>query len=401
MNTTRPVYKWIVLVVLFLNIMFGFGTVNIIAPLSLEIDQDIGLTIAQVTAVFAFYTLASPIFSPIGGVMADKYGARKVLTIAGLILSAASVGRYFVSSGNQLIAVMFVAGAGFACFGPVIPKALSTVFTPKEFGKANGIVFSAFWVGSTLAFALSASVLSPALGGWRMTALVIGVLSALMAIIWGLVFRDDAGAVSESPVDADSKPPASGSFTQMIKNPNIIRLSLFYALCVAGLFTILSVLPRVLEDRGIEQPGMLAALLTGAMVAFNILGGMISDRVGRKPVLVVSALLFGLCIPLMLLSSGVMLAIVLLVAGAAAGPIIPVSTAMPVEMPDVGPALAGTALGVLFMIGNLGGFFGPLIAGKMIEVTGTPWSGFLFVAVLLFLAPLILMKLQEPERGHD
>jgi MFS family permease len=393
---------------LFLNIMFGFGTVNIIAPLSSEINQDIGLSLTQVGAVLAFFTLASPIFSPIGGVLADKYGSRAIFSLAGLLIAVSGAARYFVTDGNQLIALMFVAGAGFACFGPVVPKALSSVFSAKEFGKANGIVFSAFWVGSTLAFALSASVLSPAVGGWRMLTVISGVLSGVMALCWALFYRDDsallsareqsAGDLSGDVSSAEEATGTSGSFGQVIKNRDILRLSFFYAFCIAALFTILSLLPRVLEDRGLDHPGTLAALMTGTMVAFNILGGMISDRVGRKLVLVTSAITFGLCIPALLALSGWPLFVVLIIAGAAAGPIIPVTTAMPVEMPAIGPALAGTALGILFMIGNLGGFFGPLAAGRMIEMSGSPWSGFLFAAFLAVLAPIMLVKLKDPSK---
>ena len=114
--------------------------------------------------------------------------------------------------------------------------------------------------------------------------------------------------------------------------------------------------------------------------------------------LVTSAVTFGLCIPALLALSGWPLFVVLIIAGAAAGPIIPVTTAMPVEMPAIGPALAGTALGILFMIGNLGGFFGPLAAGRMIEMSGSPWSGFLFAAFLAVLAPRMLVKLKDPSK---
>ncbi|MFB3060003.1 MAG: MFS transporter, partial [Candidatus Binatia bacterium] len=177
MSQENSYHKWVVLVVLFLILMFGFGGMNIIAPLSLEIDKDIGLTLTQLGATIAFFTLASPIFSPIGGVLTDKFGARLVMLIAGLIVAAAGAARYFVTEPNQLIALMFVYGVGFACYGPVIPKALSAVFPASEFGKANGIVWSAIWVGSTLAFFLAVNVLSPFFGGWRMMMIAIGVLS--------------------------------------------------------------------------------------------------------------------------------------------------------------------------------------------------------------------------------
>ena len=96
-----------------------------------------------------------------------------------------------------------------------------------------------------------------------------------------------------------------------------------------------------------------------------------------------------------LIFSGPLLVICLIIAGAAAGPFVPVSTAMPVEIPKIGPVLAGTALGILFMIGNSGGFLGPIITGWLMDTTGSAWSGFTFVALLLLIAPLFLIKLRN------
>ena len=409
MSQENPYYKWVVLSILFLILMLGFGGMNIIAPLSSEIDNDIGLTLTQLGATIAFFTLASPLFSPIGGVLTDKYGARLVMVIAGLIVAVAGAARYFVTGPNQLIALMFVYGVGFACYGPVIPKALSAVFSASEFGKANGIVWSAIWVGSTLAFFLAVNVLSPFFGGWRMMMIAIGVLSAISAIAWALVFRDPVAEYSQGDTETGVSQEESGvpeesgfaTFRKVLCIGNIWWLSIYYAFCIAGLLSILSLLPRVLEDRGLAQPGMLAALLTGTMVASSILGGMLSDRFGRKHVLVVSAIVFGLSIPSLLIFSGPLLMICLVIAGAAAGPFVPVSTAMPVEMPAIGPVLAGTALGILFMIGNTGGFFGPIIAGWLMETTGSAWSGFMFAALLLLIAPLFLIRLRNYQVSQE
>ena len=402
MSQDNSYYKWVVLSILFSILMLGFGGMNVIAPLSFEIDNDIGLSLTQLGATVAFFTLASPIFSPIGGVLTDKFGARLVFLVATLIVAAAGAARYFVTGPNQLIALMFVYGVGFACYGPVIPKALSAVFPATEFGKANGIVWSAIWVGSTLAFFFGVNVLSPFFGGWRMLMVAIGVLSAIAAITWALVFRDPVAEVSEGGTDIGVSQEDSGvpvesgfaTFRKVLRTGDIVWLSIYYAFCIAALLSILSLLPRVLGDRGLEQPGMMAALLTGTLVASSIMGGMLSDRFGRKPVLVVSVIIFALSVPALLIFSGPLLMVCLVIAGAAAGPFLPVSTAMPVEMPGIGPLYAGTALGILFMIGNTGGFFGPLITGWLMDTTGSAWSGFMFVVVLLLIAPLFLIKLR-------
>ena len=120
-----------------------------------------------------------------------------MLLSAGVVVEVAGAPRYCVTGPNQRIELLFVYGVGFACYGQVIPKALSAVFPAKEFGKANGIVWSAIWVGSTLAFFLGVNVLSPFFGGWRMMMIAIGVLSAIAAISWGFVFRDPVAEESE------------------------------------------------------------------------------------------------------------------------------------------------------------------------------------------------------------
>lgn len=395
MNKQNSFYKWLVLSVLFLNVMFGFGGMNVIAPLSSEINGDMGLSLAQVGATIAFFTLASPVFSPFGGVLTDKFGARWVLTIAGIVIALSGAARYFVTSAEQMIALMFIAGLGFACVGPVIPKALSAVFSEKEFGKANGIAFSAFWVGSTLAFSMSVNVLSPFFGGWRNMMLAIGALSAISAILWLIIFRD-AQMPTEESVDESNAAQESGFavFKRTLFTGDVLRLSFFYACCIAALFSILGLLPRVLEDRGLADSGMLASVLTGTMVAFNVLGGMLSDKFGRKAVLSASCILFGLMIPALIVTTGPLLYLCLFLAGAAAGPIIPVTASIPVSMKEIGPKLAGTALGALFMIGNLGGFFGPIISGWLMDSSGSAWNSFLFLSALMFVALFLMRKVK-------
>ena len=242
--------------------------------------------------------------------------------------------------------------------------------------------------------------------------IAIGVLSAIAAIIWALVFRDPvAEGDTETGVSQEESgvPQESGfaSFLKVVRIGNIWWLSIYYAFCIGALLSILGLLPAVLGDRGLDNPGMLAALMTATLVVSSIMGGVLSDRFGRKPVLVVSTIVFALSVPTLLVFSGPiftsvpLLMICLVIVGAAAGPFLPVSTAMPVEMPGIGPLYAGTALGILFMIGNTGGFLGPIITGWLMDTTGSAWSGFLFVALLLLIAPLFLIKLRNFQNPQE
>ena len=103
--------------------------------------------------------------------------------------------------------------------------------------------------------------------------------------------------------------------------------------------------------------------------------------------------------PLFGFFNGVLLIVSLAIAGAAMGTFAPIMMTVPVELGKLGPALAGTAIGFIFMIGNVGGFIGPVFAGKIMDITGTYWSGLIFMTICFIAASLIVVPLQETGRA--
>ena len=163
-----------------------------------------------------------------------------------------------------------------------------------------------------------------------------------------------------------------------------------------GLMGLFTLLPVIFEERGIARAGELVSIMMGATVIFNVLGGIVSDKMGkRKPFLVVSALIAGICVPAFGVFTGFPLVIALFVCGACSGIFLPVLFAIPVEMSRIGAALAGTAVGVLMMIGNTGGFIGPAFAGKLMDLTGSMWPGFIFMAAVFIVAAAVILPVKE------
>ena len=66
---------------------------------------------------------------------------------------------------------------------------------------------------------------------------------------------------------------------------------------------------------------------------------------------------------------------------------------VPLEMEGVGPALAGSALGVAVTAGYLGGFIAPLICARLANVA--PVAGFAFGGVCYALSGLLFLLLKE------
>jgi len=389
----RP-FRWIVLALLFLSLFVAALSMQVVPPLFSEIIKEIPLTKAQMGTVMGVITLASLFFAPIGGGLSDRFGCRWALGGSAVIVALAAAWRYFSGSPTHLIVCMFMLGAGMAMFGPNLPKALGMWFSRKDLAMANGISIAGMGIGGAVGMATAASVFSPSFGGWRGTMLVTGLLIIIVAVAWMIIYRDRTdGKHAEK-----KKQNMLENFKKVLKVRDIWLISIFYGLNMVSLMAIITLLPLSLEERGVEKAGELVGIMMGATVVFNIIGGIVSDKVGkRKLFLVISALLFGICVPGFAVFTGFPLILMLIITGACMGTLAPVMMSIPVEMKEIGTGLAGSAIGVIFMIGNTGGFAGPVVAGKLMDVTGS-MAGFIFMAAALIVSAIVILPLKETGR---
>jgi cyanate permease len=303
--------------------------------------------------------------------------------------------RTFSGSAFDLIALMFIFGIGAALFSPPVPKALGMWFPSSELAKANGIVFTSMGIGAAIAMATSASFMSPNFGGWRGTMVVLGGISLVMAILWIILYRDrPIGATTEK-----KKQNVLDNFKKVFKVKDIWLIAVFYGLNMLSIFAMITLLPVMFEERGVARPGELVSIMMITAVVFNIVGAALSDKTGRRKAFIFfPVIIFGIAVLGFGTFTGIPLIIALAVAGACMGTIGPVMMTIPVELKEVGPALTATAVGLIFMIGNTGGFVGPVISGKLMDVTGSQWAGIIFMAAVLILSAGCIIPLKETGR---
>jgi cyanate permease len=340
--------------------------------------------------VMGVLTLASLFFAPLGGGLGDRFGPRWTVGVAVLIIAVAGALRAAVDSVFSLTVCMFTMGAGIAIFGPNLPKALSMWFPKNEMAMANGISMAGMGVGGAIGMGIAASVMSPLFGGWRPSMVWVGGFMLAAGVLWMLIFRDktaDAGpAVSRN---------IATNFKTVLKIKDVWLLAIFYGLNMVGIMTVVSLLPISLAERGVEKSGELVAIMMGVAVVFNIVGGILSDKTGkRKPFLILCAVILAVCIVCFATTTGIGLIIALACAGAAMGTIAPIIMVVPVEMERVGPALTATAMGFIFMLGNTGGFIGPVAGGKLMDAYGLV-TGYMVIGAALILASLVILPLKE------
>jgi multidrug resistance protein len=132
--------------------LLGFGMILPILPFY---GQDYGASDLEIGVLFAAYSLAQLLFSPLLGKLSDRWGRRPVLLATIAVAAAAHVAFAFAGSFAVLVAARFV--SGIATANLAVAQAYMADVTPRaERSKAMGMIGAAFGLGF---------VLGPAFGG--------------------------------------------------------------------------------------------------------------------------------------------------------------------------------------------------------------------------------------------
>lgn len=185
-----------------------------------ELMRDYHLTGAQVGSLSAFYYHAYVPMQIIVGLLMDRYGPRRLLTIACLFCA---LGTYlFASSDNLMIAQAgrFLVGFGSA-FAFVGALKLATIWLPPQrFALVSGIITCLGMIG-----AMAGDILLRALVdviGWQHTIYISAVAGIFLAIVLWVILRDRSQHLTDDHALhlVDFKILFSGLW-QALKNPQI------------------------------------------------------------------------------------------------------------------------------------------------------------------------------------
>ena len=380
MNNKGARLRWVYAALLFFCIVFMQMSFSCLPPLFSEISKDIPLSKSMMGIIFGMVPLAGVLFSLVGGAVSDKLGSRFSIGIAFLIISMGGGLRSLADGPFELVCLTFAVGAGLAFVPPNVAKVLGEQFPKHELGLANGIVLAASPIGIGIGLGTGSSVLSPLFGGWRGTLVFISALCLFVGLTWVFLYR--GRQTSSDPEQMASR--ISINFREVFAVKDIWWLSVFIGCFFFTVGSLVSLLPIVLEERGIARAGQMAALLMAADVLGCPLGGVVSDRSGhRKRFLVFSAIVMGVCVPFFTIFNGTLLFVSIIVAGLAQGMVMPVMAATVIEIEAIGSKLAATAIGLILTVGGGMGAFGPIVSGKLIDMIGYPQPAFIVLTIIL------------------
>jgi MFS transporter, FSR family, fosmidomycin resistance protein len=308
------------------------------------IKAEQGLTYAQVGFVMACYSTTSSLAQPLLGFLLDRHGSKVTMALSvlwmGLLIGVAGSARSF----PLLVGLVALAGLGAAAYHP------------------QGASNARFVGGSRAATAISVFSLTGiagfAIGPMAGTAVfsVLGLPGTAVFVPLGLLSAGGILAFSRVPdrtraVTASSTP---GSERQGIP---VFALAALLLIVVARAIlesSVVAYTPQRFPDDLVYSSRVLFVILFGQAVGI-LLGGLVSDRVERRPILIATMLALVPQVFLFHTLSGPALLVVAATTGITMGAAVPVSIVAAQELlpRNVGVA-SGLIMGFAFGLGGVG-----------------------------------------------
>ena len=179
---------WVVFGTFFLAMLLYVDRI-LISVAKPNVTADLGLSDKQMGWVLSIFSLGYAIFQVPSGMLADKIGSRKTLTLIVSIWSIFTAITGMAWSFVSLLVIRFLFGMGEAGAYPSINRTVFSWIPIKERGTVNGINFSAGRLGAAFSLPVLAWLISKI--GWQQTFLILGGIGFVWALVWYHFFRDE------------------------------------------------------------------------------------------------------------------------------------------------------------------------------------------------------------------
>jgi NNP family nitrate/nitrite transporter-like MFS transporter len=378
----RGNYRWYILSLLSLTGIFVFAMPMMCMPvLFKEIADELNLSLVQLGVVCGIIPLAGTFVVLFGGLLSDRFGSKRIMTIGCLVTSLAGILRGVSSNFIILTLTMFLFGLLMTITAPSMMKALSIWFSKEKLALANGILSMSIAVGFMVGSMISATVLSPALGGWRNVLFFYGIFGILCSILWGFS-RGTPGGNIQTQEQAITI-PFRQSLSHVFRIKRIWLLSLITMGQISCIQGTLGYLPVYLRDIGwtaTSADGTLTLFHAASMIG-AVPMTLLSNRFrSRTTVLFIAVLATAIGVSMLAISGGPLVWVAVIIAGVVRDGFMAVSSTMIMETDGIGMVYAGTAIGLGHTVNRIGEFISPPIGNNFGNIN--PRFPFIFWAAL-------------------
>jgi MFS family permease len=342
----------------FLANFFFFCSVNAFSLLPLYI-KTLGGTVAQIGQIMGIYGLTAIVAQPLAGALSDRFGRKRFLLLGALLGVVSAVGFAFSSQLDvRFYLLRLVQGVGYSAFYIANLTLIADMVPASRRGEVVGL----FGISGLITIALS-----PALGEQLIRVAGFSAFfkaaaaAAAAALLASLAFH------VPRPSHTAYVPLGRSSLIPPVRVMPPILLALVFGLVSGAVFVFL---PTYAKQVGIERIGPFYVAYSAAAVGIRLACGRLSDRLGRRRVILPALLLmaFG-SFYLVWLTAPAALVVVGTLTGMGHGLLHPALSASVIDLSvaeERGRALSAFSTAIL-----LGSALGSFVFGVMAE-----WFGY-------------------------
>jgi MFS family permease len=375
---------------------------------------DLGLNNTEFGLAISAFAYPYALFQLIGGWVSDRFGPRRALFLAGLVVCAATVCTGLVGGLGSLIAARLVLGFGEGAAFPTATRALSVWVPRADWGFAQGITHAASRLGNAITPPLIAGLM--VYTSWRGSFMTLGIAGLVWVALWWWVYRDDPRSHKHITADELARLPPRPPNDAAGNAPRVPWLALARRMlpvtavdfCYGWtLWVFLTWLPSFffksfhldLKHSALFSSGVLLAGVVGDSV-----GGVISDWVYRRTGslqaarrnLIVVGMLGAFCFLIPVVLTHDLTTVALCLSGACFFSELVVAPIWSVPM-DIAPDYAGSAAGMMNFGFGIAGIISPVVFGGLLDWTGS-WAIPFYGSIGLLLVGAGLSFFMRPDR---
>lgn len=367
------------------------------SPVLPRFAQDLGAGPELAGLIIGASTITGVVFKLPAGALSDLLGRRRMMLLGCLFFAGPPFLYPLVQDPIALLLLRFVHGLATAIFSPVASAAVAAL-AEKGRGEKLGWFASASDAGGTVGPLLGGLVLFWT-ASYPTTYLLVGLLG-LPPLFLVLRLPPDPPTGPHPDHGPSRWSQFRDGVLEVASHPPVLIASSVEAVMYLGYAAFLGYFPLYASGIGINDA--VIGLIIGVQLATTMLAkpltGRLSDRFGRKPMILVGLLLVAATLPVIpQVRTPLPLALLSAVLGLGVAIVTPSTTALVADLAWAGRM--GSAMGVFGTIWDSGEAAGPVVAGVLVAAAGYGVAFGVIAAGVGLAALLFAFAVADPERA--
>jgi ACS family tartrate transporter-like MFS transporter len=383
---------------------------------ALQMNEDLGFSEAVYGLGAGIFFVGYFLFEVPSNLILERIGARVWIARIMITWGIISMAMFLVQGPVSFYVLRFLLGVAEAGFFPGMILYLTYWFPARERARGVALFMTAVPIAGVIGSPLSGALLTldglAGLAGWQILFLVEGLPAVILGFVVLFYLPDgpndarwlepeERGWLQEVLEREDRIKANHGEYTarQALTNGRVWLLCAIYFGIVTSLYGVTLWLPLIIEDfSGLGEfgVGLLGAVPYVAGAVGMVLFARRSDATGeRRWHVAVAAFIASAGLVLTGLVGTVPALEMAALTLAALGIYSTLATFWSLPTAFLSGTAAAAGIALVNSFGNLGGFVGPYVVGRLSDTTGSYYTGLLLLAALVLVAGLLTLAVRH------